>query len=109
MRREQARRNRRGITAIQPDWCRIHDQIDIRDLKTKRRFLPANRLQTRHWSENFWTFEKTSQRIDELLPFFERAVRDHEPFAVFLRALERDRARRTTGAKNENTHVSQVD
>jgi len=36
VRREQTRGERRGITRIQTDRCRVDDQIDIRDLKLKR-------------------------------------------------------------------------
>src|SRR4030095_7510625 len=107
--REQARGNRRRITAIQTDRGRVYDKIDIRDLKLEGALLPRNRLQTRHRSENFGTGKEIAQRISELLSLLESPVRDNQALTVFLRALERDGARRAARAKNEDAHVAQID
>src|SRR6516164_11657242 len=108
VRRQQSCRNWRYIAAIQSNRRRIHHKIDIADLKSKGLFFPRNRLQTRHRPKNFRTFKETSERIGELLSFFECAVRDDQPLAIFLRALKSDRAGSATGAKNENPKVAEI-
>src|SRR5205807_2231168 len=109
MRREQSPGNWRRIATVQSDRRSVNDEINIRDLKPKCRFFPTDRLQSRHRTENYRTFKKIAERIGELLAFLELSICDHEPLAIFLRALKRNGAGRAASAEHEHAQVAEID
>src|SRR5207245_5730535 len=87
MRCDQSRWNWWRIATIQSERRRVHNQIDVRDLKSNRRFLPSNRLQARHWSKNFRAGEEFAQFFSKLFCFCEITIGDNKTFAIFFCAL----------------------
>src|SRR6266436_2082093 len=108
MRCDQSRWNWWRIAAIKYERRRVHNQIDVRDLKSNRRFLPSNRLQARHRSKNFRAGEKFAQSFSKLFCFCKITIGNDKTFAIFFCALHRNRTPCSTRTKHEHAQIAKI-
>ena len=109
MRREQARRNGCGVRASQTERGCVHDQIDICDLKSKRRFIQAIACKRATGPSTRGPAKKSRNSSASCGRFGESAIGYDESLAIFACALERNRARCAARAQHEHTKVAEID
>ena len=88
---------------------RIHDQVDVPHLESKRALLPRDRVQSRHRTQNFRTGKEFAQILSKRLCLFKSSIGYDQPLAVFSRALKRDCAGRAARPKNQHAQIAKVD